>query len=64
MVNIYMVYDATKGKAPKHSTDRFTSIHFQNIVSRRSGKDGRGVHAVVFNCDTLYDKTIGNCIVD
>ena len=56
MVNINMVYDATKGKAPKHSTDRFTSIHFQNIVSRQSGKDGRGVHAVVFNCKRILSR--------
>ena len=49
---------------------RYTDIYFRDIVATNAGsagdgKDGMaGKGAIVFDCDTTFDKSGGNCVVE
>jgi len=62
-ISLSMFYSAPNPPKYNTSTDRFTNIVFRNIVSTKTGSDQKGKDAIVFQCDTTYDKTNGNCDV-
>jgi len=64
-IDLTMFYFAEKNPPSSlGSTARFTDIRYKDITMKSCGKDGKGEHAITFDCDTLYDKTDGNCVVE